>query len=114
MSHRLTVRDTRETLRRWAYAAGYLESETAAVVDRVVSQVEREVRLAGVTEAASLMRVSRQRATQLSQRPGFPAPVAVLAMGPVWLRADLERYQLTRNTKPGRPRLTENENGGRA
>lgn len=33
--------------------------------------------------------VSRQRVHQLTSRPGFPAPEAVLAAGSIWRREDV-------------------------
>jgi hypothetical protein len=36
--------------------------------------------------------VSRQRAYQISIRPGFPPPVASLAQGKVWLADDVEAW----------------------
>ena len=38
----------------------------------------------GVTEIASFLRVSRQRADQIVRTKGFPDPVAELAAGRVW------------------------------
>lgn len=60
--------------------------------------------LVGVTELAQLLGVSRQRASELQKRPGFPAPVQILAAGPVWPRAWIERFVGTWERKPGRPR----------
>lgn len=48
--------------------------------------------LMGTTEIASLLGVSRQRVQQLSKGDNFPAPVARLAAGPIWLREDVERW----------------------
>ncbi|MDG4770494.1 hypothetical protein [Solwaraspora sp. WMMD792] len=36
--------------------------------------------------------VSKQRAYVVSRSKGFPDPVARLAQGPVWLKADVERW----------------------
>ena len=58
-------------------------------------------KLAGLAEVASLAGVSRQRAAQLAAHPAFPAPVARLAMGPVWLEADVTKFLATPR-KPGR------------
>ena len=43
-------------------------------------------------EIAELLGVSRQRAQQLYKEGVLPDPVDVLAMGPVWLREDVERW----------------------
>ncbi|ACZ29565.1 phage transcriptional regulator, AlpA [Xylanimonas cellulosilytica DSM 15894] len=45
--------------------------------------------LMGNAEVAALLGVSRQRVHQLTSRPDFPAPIAVLAMGKVWRTADV-------------------------
>lgn len=37
-----------------------------------------------------MLGVTRQRVHIISRRKGFPDPVAVLAMGSVWLKADVE------------------------
>jgi prophage regulatory protein len=58
-------------------------------------------RLAGLAEVAGLAGVSRKRAWQLTQHPNFPAPVQVLAMGPVWIEADVVKFTSTPR-KPGR------------
>jgi prophage regulatory protein len=43
----------------------------------------------GAQEIANLLGVSRQRAYQLAAGPDFPAPIAELAQGRIWLRADV-------------------------
>lgn len=62
--------------------------------------------LAGVAEAAELLGVSRQRIAEIRKdHKAFPAPVADLAAGPVWDRAELERFDRTWERKrTGRPR----------
>lgn len=45
--------------------------------------------LCGTAEISALFGVSRQRASQLTARPGFPEPVAALAMGKVWRTEDV-------------------------
>ncbi|MEX1046174.1 MAG: hypothetical protein WD757_06815 [Actinomycetota bacterium] len=59
--------------------------------------------LAGVAEVASLLGVSKQRVSELRDRPGFPEPVAELAAGPVWRLPTLERFVAEWKRKPGRP-----------
>jgi hypothetical protein len=59
---------------------------------------------AGVSEIAQLLDVSKQRVSELRRLPGFPAPVAELAAGPVWHRSMLQRFIDTWERKPGRPR----------
>lgn len=48
--------------------------------------------LLGAKEIGVMLGVSRQRVQQIVARPDFPAPVAVLAMGKVWRRSDVERW----------------------
>lgn len=55
-----------------------------------------ELELAGLREAAEILGVTPPRVTQLRQRADFPPPVAVLRMGSVWLRADIEAYHARR------------------
>ena len=55
-------------------------------------------KLAGLAEVASLASavygktITRKRAWQLTQHPQFPAPVQVLAMGPVWRESDVQAF----------------------
>ena len=58
-------------------------------------------KLAGLAEVAGLAGVSRTRAGQLANHPGFPEPVQRLAMGPVWLESDVLKFLATPR-KPGR------------
>lgn len=80
-----------------------LEVITTAEADRRLEQPAFPP-LAGIREVAELLGVSRQRASELQTRPGFPAPVAVLASGPVWRVGDLSSFAETWERKPGRPR----------
>lgn len=48
--------------------------------------------LMGPAEIARLLGVSRQRVTQLAAEPDFPTPTANLAMGKVWLSADVRAW----------------------
>jgi prophage regulatory protein len=57
--------------------------------------VERaEIRLMGPHEISQRLGRSRQWTAQLIQRKGFPEPVAVLAIGSVWLAQDVEAWIL--------------------
>ena len=56
-------------------------------------------KLAGLAEVAALLarragkaKVSRSYAGQVAAHPEFPEPVQVLAMGPVWLEADVVKF----------------------
>jgi predicted DNA-binding transcriptional regulator AlpA len=44
----------------------------------------------GTKEIAELLGVTNQRVDQLARRADFPEPVAVLAAGRIWQRADVE------------------------
>jgi len=50
--------------------------------------------LAGVAEVAEILGVSRQRVAEIRKdHEAFPAPVADLKSGPVWDRAEVERFE---------------------
>jgi prophage regulatory protein len=49
-------------------------------------------RLYGPQEIADRLGVSRERVRQLTLRSDFPEPYERLAMGTVWLVADVERW----------------------
>jgi predicted DNA-binding transcriptional regulator AlpA len=50
------------------------------------------MKLAGISEIAALLGVSRQRANQLAKREDFPKQLDRIASGPVWRHADIERW----------------------
>jgi hypothetical protein len=60
-----------------------------------------------IGEAAEIMGVSKDRARQLldpdTGHSLAPAPVSVTVQGRSWLRADIERFDLVRGKKGGRP-----------
>jgi hypothetical protein len=60
--------------------------------------------LAGVTEVAEMLGVTRQRASALTTHPAAPAPVARLASGPVYVRDSWCRFAETWPRRGGRPR----------
>jgi predicted DNA-binding transcriptional regulator AlpA len=60
--------------------------------------------LAGVSEIAEQLGVSRTSAARYVERPDFPHPVGKLARGRVWLRADVQAWgQANLPLKEGRP-----------
>lgn len=61
-------------------------------------------RFAGLHEVAEFLGVSKQRVAELRVRPGFPAPIAELAAGPVWTVSSLSRFLSEWPRRPGRPR----------
>jgi predicted DNA-binding transcriptional regulator AlpA len=56
------------------------------------SQVGVLGELVGTVEIASMLGVSRQRVDKLSRTDSFPEPVAVLAVGRIWRRQDVETW----------------------
>ena len=50
------------------------------------------VDLMGVAEVAELLGVTTTRVHQLAATQGFPKPVAVLAAGRIWKRAEVEKW----------------------
>nr|WP_127502220.1 helix-turn-helix domain-containing protein [Actinoplanes solisilvae] len=45
-----------------------------------------------LAEVAEYLRVDRRKAYRITNRPGFPEPYARLALGRVWLAADVEAW----------------------
>ncbi len=52
----------------------------------------RDITLMGAAEIGARLRLSKQRTYVIINRKGFPDPQATLAMGKVWLGADVERW----------------------
>lgn len=51
------------------------------------------MRLAGISEIQQMLGgVSRQRASEIVNRPSFPAPLDTLAMGRIWSRAAVAEW----------------------
>jgi predicted DNA-binding transcriptional regulator AlpA len=61
--------------------------------------------LAGLAEVAEIFGVTKRTAWNYTQRDDFPEPVDRLASGPIWRRADIERWQEEHRPPlpPGRP-----------
>jgi predicted DNA-binding transcriptional regulator AlpA len=55
--------------------------------------------LVGAAEIAAMLGVSRQRVQQLTSRPDFPEPAAVLAMGKVWRTEDVQAWAKARGRR---------------
>jgi len=51
-----------------------------------------QLRLAGLAEVAEMVGVSRRTAARYVNRSDFPAPVARLRAGPIWLAEDVEAW----------------------
>lgn len=63
-----------------------------------------DLELMGAAEIQERLQISRQRAYILINRRDFPAPVATLKMGSVWLKSDVEAW-IAKN----RPHLLQSE-----
>jgi prophage regulatory protein len=48
--------------------------------------------LVSAFEIRNRLDVNRQRVYQLTQRPDFPAPIATLGIGHIWLRSEVEAW----------------------
>lgn len=59
--------------------------------------------LVGVAELAEILRVSRQRVSELAATSQFPRPLAALKAGPVWERSSIGHFVDTWRRTPGRP-----------
>ncbi|MEU4243156.1 DNA-binding protein [Actinoplanes sp. NPDC026619] len=60
----------------------------------------KRIQLVGTQEIrVQLGGVSRQRVHQITSRPDFPAPVADLVQGRVWLAADVDAW-IARRRRP--------------
>jgi hypothetical protein len=59
--------------------------------------------LVGIAEIASILRVSRQRASELARSKNFPRPLVNLAAGPVWLASSVDRFAKGWARKPRPP-----------
>lgn len=76
---------------------------------KTLERLEREIEtpnypdLCGITELARMIGVTRQRASALAASPGFPRPLAVLASGPVWPKAWVQRFVDAWPRRAGRP-----------
>jgi prophage regulatory protein len=59
-----------------------------------------QLALVSVHEIAAILGVSRQRVDQLSRTEAFPEPVALLAVGRIWLREDIEAWASATGRNP--------------
>lgn len=57
----------------------------------------------GLAEIAELLGISKRTATRYTARDDFPEPAAELSMGPIWLRAEVERWSRKSPVRRGRP-----------
>lgn len=61
------------------------------------------IEVVGTAEVASMLGVSRQRVLQLSKAEAFPAPLARLSMGNVWLAEDIREWSQRHRVRPKQP-----------
>ena len=60
--------------------------------------------LAGLSEIAAMLNVTKRTASNYTGRPDFPGPIERLEMGPVWRRVDIEEWaKKNLPLPPGRP-----------
>lgn len=94
-----------------AYADAFDAVGTPAGI-RVITEEESErelmaptrLDLVGFAEIGEMAEVSKQRAAQIAELAGFPAPVAEPRAGKMFLRAGVERFLSTWERRVGRPR----------
>ncbi len=63
------------------------------------------VELAGLSEVAQVLEVSKGQASNLVKGAGFPKPIQRLAAGPVWSKSDVVGFKAAWPRKAGRPKL---------
>lgn len=102
--------DTALRQARAAYATAY-RTQGKPTGLRVVTEEQHLAEIAhpptadlvGYKEAGPLLGVTYQRVQQLAKREDFPAPIATLAMGPVYTRASIEAFDKVWERRTGRP-----------
>lgn len=71
----------------------------------MTTRTTKKPTLMGATEVAEYLDVSRQRVLELRQKnKNFPAPLEQLKSGPVWDKAEIDRFVENWDRTPGRPR----------
>ena len=82
---------------------GTVVAVEAMTIDEFDRRLENQTEIAGVTEVARILGVTKQRVSSLSKRNDFPEPLAKLAAGPVWRAGDLTTFAEGWQRKAGRP-----------
>lgn len=72
-----------------------MPTSIAERVRRTLSDVPNVPPLVAAAEIAVMLGLSRQRVSQIAVTDGFPAPVAVLSVGRIWLREDIVDWART-------------------
>ena len=63
-----------------------------------------QIELVGTAEVAAMLGVSPQQVHRLAKRQDFPAPVAELHAGRIWVNADIDAWAREHaDRRPGRP-----------
>jgi hypothetical protein len=80
-----------------------IEMHTDEELDRLISEPMYPA-VVGVAEVAKMLRVSKQRVSELARSRRFPSPTFDLAAGPIWRKDTIEAFAEKWERKPGRPR----------
>lgn len=83
--------------------AGDVVAVTVMTTKEADRRMDERQELVGIAEIARMLKVSKQRASALSRRGDFPAPIARLQAGPIWRAGDLSTFRMNWRRRPGRP-----------
>lgn len=89
--------------------AARAEVMTVDEFDRREAEAEERRKLAGISEVARALGITKQRVSTLSKRTDFPAPLARLSSGPVWRVGDISTFAGGWQRKGGRPKGSKSE-----
>jgi predicted DNA-binding transcriptional regulator AlpA len=106
----VAISKTRGVLLTALHRVGFPGSpEIARIQVETVEQLARSLaepnipELAGVAEVSKMLRVSKQRVSELLKGNRFPRPITVLEASPVWRSTTILRFAQEWERKPGRP-----------
>lgn len=85
------ARDIRRITER---VAGDIVAVTVMTTKEADRRTDERQELVGIAEIARMLKVSKQRASALSRRGDFPAPIARLQAGPIWRAGDLSTLHI--------------------
>lgn len=86
------------------HVSGTILAVDVMTTDEADRRLNERPELVGVAEIAEILDVTKQRASVITQRNDFPAPLARLASGPVWRAGAVASFKTTWRRQPGRPR----------
>lgn len=89
-----------------------VDAKTAEEADRELAEAPRHLDLVSTKEIAEMLGVTKQRVSDLSRSDKFPAPVAHLAAGSIWMRSSIGHFLEEWDRKPGRPSKAESSEVG--